>query len=191
MTTATTTKDFFELKYQLNADPWAFASSSYELDKYRTTIEALMPRRYRRAFEPGCSIGVLTAHLARICDQVQAMDIAPSAVRIARARCKALNNVVVECGAMPATTPSGSFDLIVLSEIGYYFSEEQLKNLGMGLVERLERQGVFLAVHWLGRSKHHLLHGSHVHSILGSLDGLIHDHSELHSDFRLDRWVRA
>ena len=41
-------------------------------------------RRYRRAFEPGCSIGALTRHLALICDQVEAMDIAPSAVFIAR-----------------------------------------------------------------------------------------------------------
>jgi SAM-dependent methyltransferase len=188
--TNTTSQEFFELKYQHNADPWSFASSAYELERYRATTAALTHRRYRRAFEPGCSIGVLTRRLASICDRVEAMDIAPSAVSIARQRCKDLDNVVVECGALPQVNPEGSFDLIVLSEIGYYFSEEQLRSVASRLVERLSRPGVLLAVHWLGSSDDHLLHGDRVHCILGSLDGLVLDRSELHMGFRLDRWAR-
>ena len=118
------------------------------------------------------------------------MDIAPSAVSIARERCKDLNNVVVRCGALPEDIPEGTFDLVVLSEIGYYFSEEQLRSLANRLVERLSRPGVMLAVHWLGSSEDHLLHGDRVHTILRSLDGLVHDRSELHAGFRLDRWAR-
>jgi 2-polyprenyl-3-methyl-5-hydroxy-6-metoxy-1,4-benzoquinol methylase len=190
MTTATTSREFFEQMYQRNADPWDFASSTYELERYRATAAALTHRRYRRAFEPGCSIGILTRHLATLCDQVEAMDIAPSAVSRARERCRNLKNVVVRCGALPEATPEGTFDLVVLSEIGYYFSEEQLRSVANSLMERLDRQGVFLAVHWLGRSDDHLLHGNCVHTILGSLDGLLHDRSELHTGFRLDRWTR-
>jgi protein-L-isoaspartate O-methyltransferase len=190
MTTATTSREFFEQKYQQSADPWAFASSPYELERYRATTAALTHRRYRRAFEPGCSVGVFTRHLALISDRVEAIDIAPSAVSSARERCKDLNNVVVRCGALPEDIPEGTFDLVVLSEIGYYFSEEQLWNLANGLVERLSRPGVMLAVHWLGSSEDHLLHGDRVHTILRSLEGLVHDRSELHAGFRLDRWVR-
>lgn len=190
MTTLTTSREFFESKYQQSADPWEFASSKYETERYQATTAALSHRRYRRAFEPGCSIGVLTKQLSFLCDHVEAMDIAPSAVARAQERCKNLKNVTIACGSLPEVIPIGTFDLIVLSEIGYYFSEERLTRLGAKLVERLCRPGVFLAVHWLGSSSDHLLHGDRVHAILGSLDGLVHDRSELHSGFRLDRWVR-
>jgi len=190
MTPTTTSQEFFEVKYRQNADPWGFASSSSELERYRATAAALTQRRYRRAFEPGCSIGVLTRHLASICDQVEAMDIAPSAVSSARERCKDLSNVAVVCGALPEVIPEGSFDLIVLSEIGYYFYEQQLRSLANSLVERLSRPGILLAVHWLGSSDDHRMHGDRVHTILGSLAGLVPDRSEVHTGFRLDRWAR-
>jgi 2-polyprenyl-3-methyl-5-hydroxy-6-metoxy-1,4-benzoquinol methylase len=190
MTATPTTQEFFELKYRKNADPWAFASSSYELERYRATTAALAFRRYRRAFEPGCSVGVLTRRLASICDQVEAMDIAPSAVLSARERCKDLSNVAVVCGKLPEVIPEGSFDLIVLSEIGYYFHEEQLRTVASDLVGRLSRTGILLAVHWLGSSDDHLLHGDRVHTILASLAGLVRDRSEVHTGFRLDRWSR-
>ncbi|WP_244268864.1 nodulation S family protein, partial [Mycobacterium parascrofulaceum] len=51
-------------------DPWALSSRWYEQRKYAITLALLPARRYRHAFEPGCSIGTLTARLARRCDQV-------------------------------------------------------------------------------------------------------------------------
>ena len=42
--------------------------------------------RFRRAFEPGCSTGVLTAELAARCDEVVALDVAAPAVERARSR---------------------------------------------------------------------------------------------------------
>jgi hypothetical protein len=56
MTTNTTTQGFFEAKYRENSDPWAFASNDYEQNRYSEILYALDGRRYRRAFEPGCSI---------------------------------------------------------------------------------------------------------------------------------------
>ena len=80
-------------------------------------------------FEPGCSIGVLTERLARICDQVEAMDISPTAVARTRDRCGLLQNVTVSHGALPVDLPTGYFDLIVLSEIGYYLSRRSWHSL--------------------------------------------------------------
>ena len=40
--------------------------------------------RYASAFEPGCSIGVLTAQLAPRCDRLLACDVAAAAVESAR-----------------------------------------------------------------------------------------------------------
>ena len=90
---------------------------------------------------PVCSIGVLTAKLAVICDHVLAMDIAPTAVDQARARCREFKNVEVVCGALPQDLPQGSLDLIVLSEVGYYLSEDRLQTLGKSLVQKCRRAG--------------------------------------------------
>jgi SAM-dependent methyltransferase len=191
MTTNTTNQEFFEAKYRENIDPWAFASNDYEQTRYSATCHALDHRRYRRGFEPGCSIGILTARLSPICEHVDAIDISPTAVRQARQHCAHLPNVSIKCGSLPSDIPTGTFDLVVLSEIGYYFERQELFEIGSLIAGCLERSGVLLAVHWLGHSEDHLLDGDSVHEILGHLDGLTLEYSERHAGFRIDRWVRA
>jgi len=65
----TTSPEFFERKYLLDEDPWHFATSAYERQRYDELISALKGPRYKQAFEPGCSIGVFTERLANICDR--------------------------------------------------------------------------------------------------------------------------
>ena len=190
MKTDTVSQQFFERKYQQARDPWQFASSDYERSRYDAVVQALEHRRYQRAFEPGCSIGVLTARLAAFCGQVEALDISPTAVEQARTRCMHLPNVTVARGTIPASVPTGNFDLIVLSEIGYYLQEDQLRRFGNGLIGRLLPSGILLAAHWLGASEDHILSGDRVHAILGTLGGLTHELSERHAGFRLDRWSK-
>lgn len=191
MTKDTTSQDFFEDKYQRETDPWNFAASPYEQNRYDVIFAALAHRRYQRAFEPGCSVGVLTERLAAICQWVEAIDISPSAVEQACMRCKHLSNVEITCGALPRFIRSGIYDLLVLSEIGYYLPEEQLVTVGNTLVRQLAPGGTLLAAHWLGTSQDHILSGDRVHEVLHRIDGLIPDHSEEHAGFRLDRWVRS
>jgi protein-L-isoaspartate O-methyltransferase len=191
MTIEATSRQFFDLKYIAEEDPWHFSSSAYEQDRYATTIRALSGRRYKRAFEPGCSIGVLTAWLSSICDEVHATDISPVAISRAMQRCRGLANVVFECAALPAALPEAVFDLIVLSEIGYYFDDQQLKQLTSNLARRVEHGGVVVGVHWLGVSTDHLLAGDQVHEILRATDGLKLEQSERHACFLLDRWSRV
>jgi SAM-dependent methyltransferase len=191
MTTHTTSRAFFEAKYQENRDPWAFASNDYEQDRYSKTLHALDFRRYKRAFEPGCSIGILTARLASICEHIDAFDISPTAVRQARQHCADLSNVRVNCGSLPKDIPVGTFDVVILSEIGYYFDRQELFQVGSDLAGRLEHSGVLLAVHWLGHSADHLLDGDSVHEILSHLGGLTLEYSERHIAFRIDRWIRG
>ena len=190
----TTGEAFFDRKYREDPDPWNFAASPYEQSRYDAIVRALKPRAYRRCFEPGCSIGVLTARLAGFCGRVEAMDIAPAAVERARERCLQMDNVRVFRGALPEIPGAGGFDLIVLSEIGYYFTKEQLPAVADALVQRLEPGGILLAAHWLGRSPDHLLSGEQVHSLLRQVQGLRHEHNERHGQgdqgFLLDRWIR-
>ena len=60
--------------------PWGFADRWYEQRKYALTVASLPRPRYRRAFEIGCSVGVLTALLGERCGELLAVDVAAAAV---------------------------------------------------------------------------------------------------------------
>jgi hypothetical protein len=68
--------DYFDSLYAADPDPWKFAASPYERDKYALTLEAMPKPRYRSALEVGCSIGVFTKSLASRCDALVAIDAA-------------------------------------------------------------------------------------------------------------------
>jgi protein-L-isoaspartate O-methyltransferase len=185
-----TSREFFDEKYRSSSDPWAFGTNDYERSRYSSIVSAIGYRRYLRAFEPGCSIGVLTAGLASICDEVIATDISPVAVGYARVRCADFENVTISCETLPGGLPSGPLDLVVLSEVGYYLREDVLRSLARELTELLSLKGVLLAAHWLGRSEDHILSGDEVHSVLRGTEGLALDYEERHTGFRLDRWLK-
>jgi SAM-dependent methyltransferase len=181
---------FFEARYRASSDPWRFASSSYELHRYQTTLKALSRAAYRRGFEPGCSIGVLTAALARRVEHLMACDISETAVACARERCRDLANVEIYQG--DAAAPSHhSFDLIVFSELGYYFSADRLECLARQMADRLDPGGEFIAVHWLGHSADHVLHGDEVHEVLARALPCARISASRHAGFRIDSWRRA
>jgi SAM-dependent methyltransferase len=182
----------FEAKYRQSGDPWNFNGSRYERDRYELTLRSLMRARYRRAFEPGCSIGVLTATLAERCDELRAIDIAPSAVAMARKRGADFAHVAISCANLAARCPKGPFDLIVFSELGYYFRETQLKRIAESLAAELEAGGELIGVHWLGTSEDHLLHGDRVHAILREAleKTCAWIKGARQPGFRLDTWLR-
>ncbi len=190
MSTDTTSADFFEEKYRAEADPWNFAGSAYEQGRYAATIHALEGRRYRNAFEPGCSVGVLTEKLAALCDGVEAVDFAPTAIEAARTRCAALPHVMFRCTSLTDRLPVRGFDLIVLSEMGYYFTPEQWRATANDLIGTAEPGTTFLAVHWIGHWPDHLMSGDEVHAILREYAALRLMYEERHEHFRLDRWER-
>jgi hypothetical protein len=55
------------------------------------------------------------------------------------------------------------FNLIVFSEVGYYFDIESLSALAHRLADALCFNGELIAVHWRGHSGDHILHGDEVH----------------------------
>jgi len=180
----------FEALYKESADPWNFSGSSYEQQRYASTIAALSRDRYGSAFEPGCSVGELTARLAARCASVLATDVSASAVARAGARCAALANVELRCEALSESLPDRVFDLVVFSEIAYYFEREGLLRIVQALPSRLATGGEFVAVHWLGFSPDHALHADEVHALLLEHLPLRHRYGERFSGFRIDSWVR-
>lgn len=186
----TVSKEFFEKKYRTNSDPWNFSSSSYELNRYDEIMRVLDNRTFNHGFEPGCSVGILTERLAKQCRRLFAMDISPTAVAMARRRCERYPNATIVEGALPDDLPRETFDLIVFSEIGYYFERDILAGIRDVLTDRLTKQGVFVGVHWLGRSADHLLTGDEVHEILRSNNSFRMTASQRHDGFLLESWDR-
>jgi SAM-dependent methyltransferase len=180
----------FEVRYSGGKDPWSFAENAYELGRYRTILDSLARRAYETVYEPGCAVGVLTQRLASIAGRVIATDFAPSAVEQALQRCAGQPNVEITCADVVTFVPAGVPDLIVFSEIGYYFSLADLSRLASRLARCLACGGEFVAVHWLGDSEDHMLHGDQVHEVLRESLQLIPRRSDRHPGFRLDSWLK-
>lgn len=136
-------------------------------------MAALPRRRYRRAYEPACSVGELTALLAGRCDAVVAVDCARRAVDQARERLQGLRHVTVEHAALPDRFADGPFDLVVLSEFLYYLSGVDLRRVLDGVVERLEPAGEVVAVHRWSPERAEGWDGFNVHEVLVSQPGLV------------------
>ena len=178
----------FEAKYRTAPDPWNFSSSPYEQGRYKALLLALSRSSYGIAFEPGCSVGELTAQLASRCREVIAVDLAPSAIEAARRRCAQLTNVSLQVATRADFVPSVALDLVVFSEIGYYFDVPALRSYARSLAGTLQAGGEFVAVHWLGHSVDHVLHGDVVHEQLLDCLPLRWRHGSRHPGFRIECW---
>ena len=141
---------YFDALYAENPDPWRFETSAYESEKYADTIAALPRPRYRSAVEVGCSIGVLTERLAARCEALLGVDVAQAALDQAAARCAALPQVTLAKLRMPDEMPDGRFDLVMLSEVLYYFDPPTLEKLADRLRGLVQPDADIVLVHWLG-----------------------------------------
>ena len=156
----------FRERYDSSPDPYGLADRWYEARKYALSVALLPRQRYGTAFEPGCSIGVLTARLAARCQSLLSWDAVPDAVASARSRTAGLPGVLVEQHVVPGEWPTQSFDLIVCSEILYYFDDADLQHLLRLGIGALRPAGHLLAVHWRHDAPDHPRSGDEVHEIL-------------------------
>jgi SAM-dependent methyltransferase len=155
--------DYFEDLYANSPDPWGFTARWYERRKYALSLAMLPREHYGEAFEPGCSIGVLTALLTARCDRLLACDASAEAVRRARLRAP---EATVEQRMIPAQWPAGTFDLIVLSELLYYLGDDDLARVLDLTAGSLKEGGTLLAVHWRHPVADYPRTGDNVHAAL-------------------------
>jgi SAM-dependent methyltransferase len=158
MTTRRPTLDgaYFEDLYSRTPDPWDFRTSPYERDKYAATLATLPRGRYGAALEVGCSIGVFTRLLAARCDRLLALDASPSALAEARRANADLAHVDFAEAVLPGGFPDGRYDLIVLSEVLYYFAEDDLRRVAAQCRAALAPDGQMVLCHWLGETDYPL-----------------------------------
>lgn len=177
---------YFDHIYEGSADPWSFRTRWYERRKRDATLAALPSDRYRVAFEPGCSIGVLTSALAARCDRLLAMDV--SARALDEAAGAVGPNVELVRGAVPGDWPAGRFDLVVLSEVGYYLDTGDCRELARCSAGCA---GDVVAVHWRHPVADYPLTGDQVHRQLDGVltgAGMARLVSHVEQDFRLEVW---
>ncbi len=184
-----TGRSYFDDMYCDEPDPWHFESSPYEQRKYALTIASLPRRRYTSAFEPGCSVGVFTELLAARCDRLVSTEIVPAALQRARTRLLAHPHVSIIESAIPADWPAGPFDLVVLSEIGYYFSEADLRSIMTSVVNSTTPGAHIVGVHWRGETDYPLT-GERCHAIVSETPILVPAVHHIEKDFVLDIWER-
>jgi SAM-dependent methyltransferase len=162
---------YFDQIYAASTDPWGFATRAYEARKYAITLACLPRARYRRAFEPGCSIGVFTRLLAARVDEVVASDSSCQALELARAQGQP-SNVEFVCHALPKEWPKGRFDLIVFSEVGYYLDTADLDRFVALAATSLDPDGHLVAVHWRMPVADYPQSGEEVHARLRMVSSL-------------------
>ena len=155
---------YFDAIYQAEPDPWKFATSEYEAQKYAATIAALpktslplcvrnrrLDRCTHRKNSPQSAITLLS------------IDVAKLAQDQAIARCQQLPHVSFELMSFPHQYPQTKFDLILVSEVAYYWCPADLQTAQQRILELLEPGGNLLLVHWLPRSPDYPLTGDEVH----------------------------
>jgi SAM-dependent methyltransferase len=123
---------YFDTIYAGADDPWHFATSAYEARKYAATIEMI------------------------------SLDINDRALDRARTRCADRSNVRFELADATKTFPEGPFDLIVLSEVGYYWSDADL-SLARARIASTGSRGTLALVHYLPKVDDYLRDGDAVH----------------------------
>ncbi|GJE45341.1 SAM-dependent methyltransferase [Methylobacterium soli] len=153
---ASLTPAYFAGLYAEDPDPWRFATSPYERDKYAATLAALPRAHYRSVLEVGCSIGVLTRALSLRCDALLALDVAEAALAQAHARSADAAHVRFARRRVPEEWPDGRFDLIVLSEVVYYLDAADVERLVARLRAALAPGGDVVLVHWTGETDYPL-----------------------------------
>ncbi len=157
---ATLPAGYFDALYHADEDPWGFETSAYEAEKYQATLAAMPRTTYASGFEIGCSIGVLTAQLAKRCTTLLSVDIAAIPLTRARARNRNAANVEFAQMSFPRDLPDRHFDLIVLSEVLYYFDLGDIA-LAAAATAGLAAPGAeILLVHWLGPTPDYPLTGN-------------------------------
>ena len=158
---------YFEELYLRSPDPWGVGSRPYEQRKLALTLAALPRARYRRAFEPGCSIGALTSVLAERVERLVAWDLSPAALELAQRRGLPAH-VELGQGCVPRDWPEGRFDLIVFSELGYYLDATDLDLFVSRACASLEQGGHLVAAHWRGEVPGAELSAERVHARLAA-----------------------
>lgn len=167
--------DYFADMYAQSSDPWQLGDRWYEQRKYAITVAMLPMPRYRHAFEPGCSVGVLTRLLTDRCERITATDVVPEALAATDARLRAdgrADRVDTRRLSLDEPWPADDFDLVVISEVAYYLTAATLRDVLDRECPRLAAGTTVVASHWRHRVDDYPLSGDEADEAIAATSGL-------------------
>jgi nodulation protein S (NodS) len=187
-----TDTDYLDRLYAADPDnPWRLSGSYYERRTREIVLAVLNKPRFETAFEPARSSGELTKELAERCESLLASGYHPRAVGEARRRLSPLANVTVESMLLPEQWPTGRrFDLIVLSEFGYYLAPAAWHTICEQAAAGLSEGGTVVACHWRADFAERRSQTARLHAALDRTLGACRYIRVSDRDFLLDAWTR-
>lgn len=178
-------ESYFDTLYSGSSDPWQYQTRWYEQRKRDMCLAVLPQAHYSNAIELGCGNGVFSELLAQRCQTLLSIDGNNKAVQLARQRLIDTPHAKVMQGIIPdvlltltevreQTYPSSElpksvhahtppFDLIVISEILYYLSPEDIDKVIAWIGENLAKGGTLLCCHWRYPIEGFVMTGETVH----------------------------
>lgn len=132
---------------------------------------------------------MLTRDLAKRCDRLLAIDAAEAPLREAKRRCADLSAVHFAKMFAPQQWPRGEFDLILLSEVIYYLSADDVRRLASRVARSLGKCGDVVLVHWTGETNYPLSGDEACDIFIGCMERMSIERSDRHSAFRIDVMV--
>ncbi|MET0784809.1 MAG: bifunctional PIG-L family deacetylase/class I SAM-dependent methyltransferase [Leifsonia flava] len=183
-------RDFFDDFYAGRDDPWGFETRWYEKRKRAVVLASLPREQYARTLEIGCSTGKLTEALAARSASLLGVDIAAAPLRVAGERLADSTHVELRQLRVPEEWPEGEFDLVVLSEVGYYWSRADLDTALDRAIGALSDDGTLVACHWRHPVAEYPLSGDDVHAAISARSELVGTVLHREEDFVLEVFRR-
>jgi 2-polyprenyl-3-methyl-5-hydroxy-6-metoxy-1,4-benzoquinol methylase len=119
-------KDVIDEDFLKSNDPWNYETNPQEQERFsnQTAIldQARGGRQFQSALEIGCAEGLYTEVIAARCASLLVLDVSPTALARARARCQWSEQVRFTPFDLRSDSIPGTFDLIVLAGVLEYFS---------------------------------------------------------------------
>lgn len=143
---------YFDWRHR-DPDPWGYATETYEIFKYRRTLELLPAPEFDRILDVGCSEGLFTCQLAETYRSASVVGLDTSERALARARARAEagpagSRIRFLTMDLLSERPEGEFDLVVCGETLYYLGRgARLRLASERLRSLLRPQGVLVLVH--------------------------------------------
>jgi predicted TPR repeat methyltransferase len=182
---------YFDRLYSAHSDPWGFETSAYEREKYDHTLAVVGEEPVSRAFEMGCSIGVLTQKLAARCERLVVTELSQHALTQARRRCAQNTNIDFILVEKMTDGIDGVFDLMLLSEVIYFWDDRDLNSVALAIKDHLRVGGRLVMIHWLGETDYPRSADEAVTAIYRLIGDLFEVCLEDRTDaYRMDVWRR-
>lgn len=139
-------KFYFELKYIRN-NPYRVNGSFYDIEQCNRAVEIIKGRRYSSILEIGCGNGYLLERYSSLSDRVIVTDISRLALKRAKERLKGKKHIEFRQSDLLKEDINEKFDLVICSEVLYYFTLDQLKGVVPKILNYIKKDGNLLSIH--------------------------------------------